>query len=227
MCGRFTLAQDLRDFARKIGLDYDPSKFNPRFNICPSQSVYVVLNDGSDRITQARWGLVPSWSKDASIGARLANARSEDIEKKPSFRDSFKRKRCLVLADGYYEWQAQSGSKLKVAWYFRLTSKEVFGFAGLWDTWKDPSTELLTVCLITTAANSVVEPVHHRMPVIVQERFQKIWLSTEEQPIERLKLCLDAVPAAKMEKYAVSTLVNKPQNERPECIRPSGTEGCS
>src|ERR1017187_5191244 len=212
MCGRYTLAEDLDAFAKKMALKFDPRKFNPRYNIWPSQSVAVVLNDGSNEVTLAKWGLIPSWAKDPSIGNRLANARSDSIEHKPAFRSSFKRKRCLVLSDGYFEWQSQSGQKLKVPWYFRLLSKEVFGFAGLWSSWKDTEgKETITCCLITTEANAMVEPVHHRMPVIVQERFRKIWISEGEQPVERLRLCLDSVPAAKMEKYTVSTLVNKPQ----------------
>jgi putative SOS response-associated peptidase YedK len=228
MCGRYTLTQDLAGFADSLSVKYDPKKHNPRFNICPSQEVAVILNNGSDRISLARWGLVPSWAKDPTIGNKLANARAEGIEAKPSFRSSFKRKRCLVLADGFYEWANRPGQKLKIPYYFRLTSREIFGFAGLWESWKDPTgkTELLTVCLITTTPNLVVEPIHDRMPVILEPRFYKIWLSQEEQPTERLTRCLEPYPAAMMEKYAVSTIVNSPKNDKPECVKRSGESGC-
>ena len=226
MCGRYTLSSDLAGFAKKLALKYDPARFSPRFNICPSQSVAVVLNDGSNTITLARWGLVPSWAKDAAVGHKLANARAEGIETKPSFRGSFKRKRCLVLADGFYEWQTRAGQKIKVPYYFRLTSREVFRFGGLWDTWKDPSTELVTVSLITTTPNRVVELVHTRMPVILEPRYYQIWLSQDEQPTERLKRCLEPYPAAQMEAFAVSTVVNSPKNDSPQCVQPSGEEGC-
>jgi putative SOS response-associated peptidase YedK len=223
MCGRFTLSSELNEFANGLGVTFDAKGHTKRFNICPSQEVAVVLNDGSDKITFARWGLIPSWSKDPSIGNRLANARSEGIESKPSFRTPFKKRRCLVLADGFYEWANRPGQKLKIPYYFRLTSHEVFGFAAIWDVWTDPSsmTEIVTCCLITTQANGVVEKVHERMPVILQERFYKIWLSNEEQPTDRLHLCLEPYPAAKMESYPVSTIVNKPQNDSPECIKPT------
>jgi putative SOS response-associated peptidase YedK len=124
MCGRYTLSSDLAGFAKKLALKYDPARFSPRYNICPSQSVAVILNDGSNEITLARWGLVPSWAKDASIGQKLANARAEGIDSKPSFRGSFKKKRCLVLADGFYEWQNRPGQKLKIPHFFRLTSRK-------------------------------------------------------------------------------------------------------
>src|SRR6266850_5712166 len=129
MCGRFTLTKDVADFATQLGLEYDPAKHNPRFNICPSQPVIVILNDeGQPEITTAKWGLIPSWSKDPAIGNKLANARAEGITEKPSFRTPFKRKRCLVLSDGFYEWRQ---TKPKAPFYFRMKNKAVFAFAGL------------------------------------------------------------------------------------------------
>ena len=194
----------------------------PRFNICPSQNVPVILNDGTNKIVEARWGLVPSWAKDPSIGNKLANARAEGIETKPSFRASFKRRRCLVLSDGFYEWANRPGEKLKVPYYFRLKDRNVYGFAGLWDLWRDPTgkTELLTFCLITTTPNEVVEKVHDRMPVILHPKFYSIWLSQEEQPVEQLKLCLQPYDAGAMESYMVSRIVNSPKNDKADCIEP-------
>jgi putative SOS response-associated peptidase YedK len=228
MCGRFTLTADLREFAESFAVKPDPKKHNPRYNICPSQNVPVILNDGSQSITEARWGLVPSWAKDPTIGNRLANARAEGIEDKPSFRVPFRKHRCVILADGFYEWANRPGEKLKIPYYFRLSNRAVFGFAGLWDTWRDPTgkTELLTCCLITTPPNSLVEKVHDRMPVILEQRFYNIWLSMDEQPVERLKLCLRAYPPTEMTSHMVSTFVNKPANDDPQCIQPAGTGGC-
>ena len=160
MCGRFTLSSDLTEFAKQLGLRFDSQKYKPRYNICPSQQVAAVLNDDSNELMLAKWGLVPAWARDPSIGNRLVNARAEGIETKASFRNSFKRRRCVVLADGFFEWGTRPGQKGKIPYYFRLTSREVFGLAALWDIWLDPSakTELLTICLITTTPNRVVEP---------------------------------------------------------------------
>jgi putative SOS response-associated peptidase YedK len=191
----------------------------PRYNICPSQPVIVILNDGKLEVTAAKWGLIPSWAKDAGIGNKLADARSEGIAEKPSFRGPFKRRRCLVLADGFYEWKQ---TKPKTPFYFHLKSKEVFAFAGLWDVWCDPAREeVMTCCLITTTPNAVLEKVHHRMPVILQEKFYDLWLSEEERPREELEKVLVPYPAEEMEGFQVSTLVNKPQNDVPDCIQPA------
>jgi len=219
MCGRFTLTKDVADFATQLGLEYDPAKHNPRFNICPSQPVIVILNDeGQPEITTAKWGLIPSWSKDPAIGNKLANARAEGITEKPSFRTPFKRKRCLVLSDGFYEWRQ---TKPKAPFYFRMKNKAVFAFAGLWDAWRDPSgEEMRTCCLITTTPNSVVAKVHHRMPVILEETNYRLWLSEEEQSVEQLLKLLQPYPAEKMEGYEISTYVNKPENSGPQCIVP-------
>src|ERR1017187_809955 len=218
MCGRFTLTTELTEFARKLGVKYDRSKFSPRYNIAPTQTVYIIPNDGNNAMIQARWGIKPAWAGESST--LLTNARAEGIESKPSFRVPFKKQRCLILADGFFEWKSLTELKIKQPWYFRLTSKEVFAFAGIWGKSKDDKgVETLTCCIITTEANSIVAKIHHRMPVIVQERFQRIWIKAE-QTIERLKACLDSEPAENMEKYPVSSLVNKAQNESPDCIKP-------
>jgi putative SOS response-associated peptidase YedK len=219
MCGRFTLTRDVAEFATQLGLQYDPAKHNPRFNICPSQPVIVILNDENQlELTTAKWGLIPSWAKDPSIGNKLANARADGIDTKPSFRSSFKRRRCLVLADGFYEWTQK---KPKVPYYFRLHNRRVFAFAGLWDIWRDEKgEEISTCCLITTEPNSVVAQVHTRMPVILQSRFYRRWLSAEEQPPDTLLKMLQPYPANQMEAFEVSTFVNMPQNNEPRCIIP-------
>lgn len=223
MCGRYTLTSEIRAFGDLVGVKEDKRRrVDPRYNICPSQEVPVILNDGSLEIREARWGLVPSWAKDPAIGNRMANARAESIESKPSFRSSFKKRRCLVIADGFYEWANRPGQKLKIPYYFRMRDKSVYGFAGLWDIWSDPEkkTELLTFCLITTTPNKIVEAVHDRMPVILDPRHYPVWLSQEDQPVEQLKLCLQPYPAEQMESYPVSRIVNSPSYDKAECIKP-------
>jgi putative SOS response-associated peptidase YedK len=222
MCGRFTLTAEMRAiaeaFVNSLGKLGTTELSTPRFNICPSQPVIVVLNDGKLQISHAQWGLIPAWANDASIGNKLANARAEGIESKPSFRTPFKRKRCLVLADGFYEWK---DGKPKVPHYFRLKSKEVFAFAGLWDTWQGPDgKELVTCCIITTTPNALLAPVHDRMPVILQPKFYDVWLSEEARPAEELLPALVPYPAEEMEGYPVSTFVNKPDHDSAQCVQP-------
>jgi putative SOS response-associated peptidase YedK len=185
----------------------------------------TILNDGSNMVIQARWGLIPAWSKDPAIGNRLANARSESIESKPSFRVQFRKKRAIVLADGFYEWQNRPGSKLKVPWYFRLTSREVFGFAAIWDVWRNPEgKELTTVCLITTAANKTVEPVHVRMPCILESRFIDIWLSSDDHPVEKLKECLEPYSNYAEVQFSLGSPFVSPAQSRPQDCRLIPTE---
>jgi len=247
MCGRFTLTAEMRAIAASFGVEYprgfagtggaggsrqdeggrktaaaprpanrEPS--TPRYNICPSQPVIVILNNGKLEVSRAQWGLIPSWANDPSIGNKLANARAEGIEAKPSFRTPFKRKRCLVVADGFYEWKQ---TKPKVPYYFRMKNQAVFAFAGLWDVWHDPTgAEVVTCCLITTTPNSLLATVHHRMPVILQKQFYDLWLSAAAPPVEQLQQVLVPYPAEEMEGFPVSTLVNKPQNDGPGCIEP-------
>ena len=219
MCGRFTLTKDVARFADDLGIRYPKATatFNPRFNVCPSQPVIIISTpDDSLELSTARWGLVPAWAKDPAIGSRLANARCEGIAEKPSFRSSFKRRRCLILSDGFFEWKQGTP---KVPFYFRMKDHSVYAFAGLWDEWKDATGQTLrTCCLITTEPNDLLAKVHSRMPVIVKPEDYLKWVSGTE-PTELLGL-LVPYPADQMEGYPVSTIVNKPQNDSPECIRP-------
>ena len=186
----------------------------------------MVLNDGSAEIRFARWGLIPSWAKDPSVGNKLANARAEGIETKPSFRSPFKRRRCGVLSDGFYEWANRPGEKLKVPYHFHLVPKSVYLFAGLWDVWRDPAgqTEIVSCCLITTEPNQIVQPVHDRMPVLLQRKDYEVWLSPADQPVEKLKACLASYPAERMTGFPVTRLVNSPKNDKPECVNPESAD---
>ncbi len=221
MCGRFTLTAELKEIKELIaGLGGD-FHLEPRYNIAPTQPVLTVLNDGKNELTFTRWGLIPPWAKDKMIGNRLINARSETLHQKSSFKDSFRGKRCLIFADGFYEWQKTMGKKPKTPWYIQLKSRKPFAFAGLWSIWIDKSSEekLITSTIITTNANSLLEKMHDRMPVMLHPKFYSAWLSTEEQPPERLLPLLSPYPSDEMQAYMVSTMVNNPVIDSEECIK--------
>jgi putative SOS response-associated peptidase YedK len=222
MCGRFTLVADTEDFAEslpELQAEFSPG---PRYNIAPTQDVATVLNDGRRAVVASRWGLVPHWAKDPDIGQRMINARAESLLEKPSFRTPLRKRRCLVLADGFYEWERVPGQRYKVPHLFRLVTRKIFGLAGLWDMWKDPVGEPLRTCtIITTTPNEAVAPIHTRMPVILPPEAYEAWLAPDEQPGEDLLPLLQPYPASAMEQYAVSTHVNKATVDDPECIRPA------
>jgi putative SOS response-associated peptidase YedK len=224
MCGRFTNKAKPEQIENEFKVGRKNSiLFEPRYNIAPSQTINVVFAPETERIlAQLKWGLVPSWAKDSEIGNRMINARAETIAEKPSFREAFKSRRCIIPASGFYEWQ-KKGTKAKQPFYFYLKEKEVFGFAGLWDTWIDKRTgeELETCAIITTEANRVLEPVHDRMPVILQPKDYEQWLDAKEKDTEKLQKLLAPYPAAEMDLYEVSKSVNIPSNDSPELIQNS------
>lgn len=222
MCGRFSLSLprgESEEFADEFGVKF-PKTHRPRYNIAPTQEVFVLLAaDGTRRIEALRWGLIPSWAKDPKIGNKLINARAETLFEKPIFRSAVKQRRCLVLADGFYEWQR--AEKAKIPMFIRLKSKRPFGFAGLWESWVSPDgTTVKTCTIVTTEANELMKPIHARMPVIVPKESYAIWLSPQIEKADELTPILRAYPAEEMEVYGVSKLVNSPANDRPECIEP-------
>lgn len=230
MCGRFTWTTPL-ELMWSILEDYKiPMDFKPRYNIAPTQDVPVIPNTineiESDTNTRKleffKWGLIPSWAKDAKIGSKMINARSETLSEKPSFRNAYKRRRCLILADGYYEWVPIPGEKTKQPVYIRLKSKKTFAFAGLWEQWKPEWTDkpFLSCTIITCSPNPMLAEIHHRMPVILPQENYEEWLAPGEQPKENLQHLLTAYPGEDMEAYPVSKFVNKPMNDSPECIEP-------
>jgi len=196
-----------------------PQGMQPHFNIAPTQPVAVVPNDGRNKLDFFVWGLIPSWAKDPNIGSRLINARAETLHEKPSFRTAFRRRRCLVLADGFYEWrQAERG---KTPMYIRLASGKPFAFAGLWESWNSPDgSNVLSCTIITTQPNELMATIHNRMPVILPEEAYPIWLESSEADPQRLTGLLKPYPAEQMQAYPVSPLVNSPKNDLPELIRP-------
>lgn len=221
MCGRFTLTAELAEIKELIAGLRGDIHLTPRYNIAPSQPVLTVLNDGSKELIFTRWGLIPSWAKDRTVGNRLINARSETVHQKPSFKDPLRRRRCLIVADGFYEWQGTHGKKPKIPWYIQLKSQKPFAFAGLWSSWIDTSSdeELVTSTIITTSANALLEKIHDRMPVILNPEHYSEWLSAEEQPSEKLLPLLIPYPADELQARMVSTTVNNPLVDSEECIR--------
>ena len=222
MCGRFTLTVDpaeLQDAFR----DYTfPEKFAPRFNIAPTQPVLGIPNDGRSQADFFVWGLIPSWSKDASIGNRLINARGETLGEKPSFRGNYKYKRCLILANGFYEWKSKPVAKTKIPHFIHLKTGRPFAFAGLWDEWHSPDGSGIRSCtIITTEPNELMAPIHDRMPVILQPTDYAEWLDPAVREPQSLNHLLTGFPAGLMETHPVSTLVNSPANDRPELILPA------
>lgn len=221
MCGRFSSSSKPEQIKKefKVAVE-DPAIFKPRYNIAPSQMIPVVLDRMGERIVaQLKWGLVPSWAKDALIGSRMINARAETLMEKPSFREAYKSRRCIIPASGFYEWQrAEKGAKQP--FYFYLTNKEVFGFAGLWEEWLDKkSGESLETCtIITTEANDVLKPVHDRMPVILKAADYDEWLDTKEANTDKLQKLLAPYPPDEMSSHAVSRAVNSPTLDSPELI---------
>ena len=221
MCGRFTLTVDPAELKDAFTEFNFPSQFAPRFNIAPTQPILAIPNDAKNRADFFVWGLIPSWAKDPTIGQRLINARAETLGEKPSFRGGFKYKRCLILADGFYEWQSQPGVKTKVPHFIFLNDRRPFAFAGLWDEWHSPDGgSLRSATIITTEPNELMSGLHNRMPVILDPADYAEWLDPAPRTPESLQPLLRPFPADKMSAHPVSTLVNAPANDRPELVVP-------
>lgn len=221
MCGRFTLTVDPGQLQDTFPWVSVPDDISPRFNIAPSQPVAVVPNDGQNQLDFFVWGLIPSWAKDPQIGNRLINARAETLAEKPSFRTAFRRRRCLVLADGFYEWRQDAGQKSKTPMFIQLKSRQPFAFAGLWEIWHaTDGSEIRSCTIITTQPNELMAPIHNRMPVILPSQAYPFWLSPDEKGSAELTPLLVPYPAEQMAAYPVSKLVNSPQNDSPEVILP-------
>jgi len=221
MCGRFTLTADPADLKQEFSEYTFPSKFAPRFNIAPTQPVLAIPNDDKNEADFFVWGLIPMWAKDPAIGNRLINARGETLEAKPAFRGSLKYKRCLILADGFYEWKSVPGRKTKTPFFIHMKDRKPFAFAGLWDSWNSPDGSLIKSCtIITTEPNDLMAIIHNRMPVILHPRDYAKWLDPSPQTPDQLKPLIKPFPAAAMDAYPVSPLVNKPSNDTPELVVP-------
>ncbi len=221
MCGRFTRATSTAIIAKEFDVEEISEDLRPSYNIAPTQEVAVIVNDGKKQLVKVRWGLVPSWAKELSIGNKMINARAETITEKASFKRAFKKRRCLIVADGFYEWQKVGDSKRPM--HIRLKSGKPFGFAGIYENWQsEQGKQIVTCAIITTVANELMKPIHDRMPVIMPKENENLWLDARVDDQELLLDMLRPYPADVMEAYPVSKRVNAPANNSPECIRPVG-----
>ena len=221
MCGRFTLSATGDVVAEMFHLT-DPPDLAARYNIAPSQEV-AALRATPERpephIGMLRWGLIPFWAKDPAIGSRMINARSETAAEKPSFRAAFRRRRCLVIADGFYEWKKEG--KRKQPYCIRMTDGSPFAFAGLWEHWEQPDGRAIESCtLLTTSPNELLRPIHDRMPVILDSRDYAAWLDPEEQKPNALAPLLVPYPPDAMTAFPVSTRVNSPSHDAADLVNP-------
>ena len=225
MCGRFSLTADISALQGRFRFHMPEPEYAPSFNIAPTRQVLAVVENRGSRIGQSlRWGLIPPWAKDASMGSRMINARAETAAAKPAFRSALAHRRCLVLADGYYEWQ--KAGAVKRPWRVALTSGEPFAFAGLWETWKDPAGEVVRSCaIITTEANSRLAPIHHRMPVILPADREAAWLNGGTRDLSLLAEVMAPYPAHELDAYEVSPLINAAANDSPAVAAPADTTG--
>jgi len=220
MCGRFVLQGSAEELANQFHL-VEPVELAPRYNIAPTQDLAVVRAGPAKgrELAFQRWGLIPSWAKDRSVGQRMINARCETVAEKPAFRRAFRERRCIVPASAFYEWGGKAGDR--TPYLFSSASSPLFGFAGLWESWKDPDGHRLESCtVITTEANSAVRPVHHRMPVILDPRDYGLWLEPKAKASEDLVPLLVPCPPDWLEVHEVSRAVNDARFDDPSCVAP-------
>jgi len=219
MCGRFGISANAEQLALLLQIDpSDVPQMKARYNIAPTTNAPVVRHNasGDRKVHLVRWGLVPSWAKDLAIGSRLINARAETVVEKPAFREAFQRRRCLVMTDGFYEWHTQEGSKTKQAYHIGLADESPFAMAGLWERWQpdEGQAPLDTFTIMTTQANSLLSPIHHRMPVILAPRDYDTWLSREGS-VRAARDLLAPCPPDAMVRWPVGDLVNSPRHDDP------------
>jgi len=221
MCGRFTIAFDIADLSEELGIAEIPVDWQPRYNAAPNQPVLAATDALTHKAEWLRWGLVPFWAKNASIGNKLINARAETLTEKPSFRNAFQKRRCLILADGFYEWQKPANGKGKTQpYFFKRKDGKSFAFAGLWELWQAGEGEkaIKTCTIITTSANSIVSPVHDRMPVILDKEQAWDWVAGGPE-VELQQLLVPYNPDL-MNTYQVGSYVSNPTVESKVCVEP-------
>jgi putative SOS response-associated peptidase YedK len=222
MCGRYRLSRRKQLVEEYFGTDSSEDDWDPRYNIAPTQSVLVIRQHPAEpirKLSLLRWGLIPSWAKDPSVGAGMINARSETAAMKPAFREALQSRRCLLPADGFYEWQRTG--KTRQPYCFEVSNGEMFAFAGLWDRWQNPSGTVFETCsILTTTPNAVTSAVHDRMPVILATESYDLWLDPEMENVDAASELLKPFDARLMRCYPVSTRLNQVQNDDEECAKP-------
>jgi putative SOS response-associated peptidase YedK len=215
MCGRYSFAPELTIVNEHYKIIANPADVAANYNAAPTQLLPVITNQAPRELSWFRWGLVPFWAKDASIGNKLINARAESLDTKPSFRNAFRNRRCLVPADAFYEWKKVPGGKTKIPYRISIKNQPLFSMAGIWEQWKNPAGELLqSFSIVTTEANELVAALHNRMPVILAPEAELLWLSDLKK--DELLALLQPFDADAMEAYPVSTLLNSPRNNSKE-----------
>lgn len=217
MCGRFTLQTPSNELAKLFNVIVPD--LSPRYNIAPSQQIATVRlkpEDEKRELAMLHWGLIPFWANDSKTGYRMINARAETVAQKPSFRNAFKKRRCLVVADGFYEWQKTNGKKQP--FLIHMKDDRPFAFAGLWEHWEGDDEEIESCTIIVTDANDLLEPIHDRMPVILSPDEYDFWLDPEFADKKKLEEMLLPYPDNDLEAYPVSTVVNNPKNDVEKCV---------
>ena len=228
MCGRYVSVSSPTILAERFHVEeVRVGATDANYNVTPRAEVPVVAERGGRRVLDlVRWGLVPSWAKDLSVGDRMINARADRLSKSNAYKRPFERRRCIIAADGFYEWQAVTGKKQKQPWFIRRRDGEPIAFAGLWEIWHDRSLgddapRVRTCTIITTEPNDLMRPIHDRMPVILPESAWDTWLDTENRDVQTLRQLLVPAPSEELEVWPISLLVNKPANNGPELLEPA------
>lgn len=219
MCGRFVLESPVDSIMNEFNAERPSFQLEKSFNVSPGQTVLLLISEGKRKLIPCRWGYIPSWSKDEKIGNRMINARAETIAEKPSFKNAFKKRRCMVIADGFYEWRHRNNTKSP--FFIRLKSKRPFGLAGLYNVWTSPDGKPLCTCtIVTTEANRILREIHGRMPAIISKKKYDVWLDPAINDSSELLPLLQPYPADEIEFFEVSKRVNSPKNDSPENIQP-------
>lgn len=223
MCARVTLRSNAEKIREEFGIsESQPSPdFRPSYNVSPGTEVLAVVRNGENRLALFRWGLVPSWARDPSIGNRLINARAETLARRPAYRDALLKRRCLVVVDGFYEWRKEGGRS--IPFFVHMTTNAPFGLAGLYEHWRSPEGRDVATCtVVTSRANQLLGAIHDRMPAIIAREERDAWLDPHTRDLAALGKLLQPFPPEKMEAYRVSAFVNSATHDSPECIRPLG-----
>ncbi len=217
MCGRFSRKATLQAIIDEFEIEEVNDAVEPSYNVAPGQEIAVILKDESRKLGLLKWGLIPSWSKDPAIGNRMINARAETLAEKPSFKHPLRRKRCLIVADGFFEWKKEG--KQKIPMYIFLKDQKPFVFAGLWDTWTSPDGKKISTCtIITTEPNEFMKKIHNRMPVILPKEHIDLWLDRSIENEQKVLPLLQPYPEKEMDAYEISRFVNSPKNNSPACV---------
>ncbi|WP_164670040.1 SOS response-associated peptidase [Virgibacillus doumboii] len=219
MCGRYTLLADELEILNDFGIEQAIDSYQPSYNIAPGQNVLAIIHDGKEkRAGYMRWGLVPSWAKDEKIGYKMINARSETAHEKPSFKNLMARKRCLIVADSFYEWKRDG--KEKQPKRIQMADRKLFAFAGLWDKWQQEDRNLFTCTILTKEANDFMSDIHHRMPIILPKEKEDDWIVSGRQDPGEVHQFLQSVKAEEFTAYNVSSYVNAAKNNDDACVAP-------